>query len=29
VGRGEDRGIRCTHRLVLLGIRDDVEGEAL
>jgi quercetin dioxygenase-like cupin family protein len=28
VGKGEDRGIRCTHRMVLLGIRDDVEGEA-
>ena len=24
VGKDEDRGIRCTQRMVLLGIRDDV-----
>ncbi|MCU0632508.1 MAG: hypothetical protein MUC66_05995 [Methanolinea sp.] len=24
VGKGEDRGIRCDQRMVMLGIRDDV-----
>ncbi len=24
VGKDEDRGIRCTQRMVILGIRDDV-----
>ncbi len=24
VGKGEDRGIRCHQRMVLLGIRDDI-----
>ncbi len=24
VGKDEDRGIRCTQRMILLGIRDDV-----